>query len=417
MGDLQVWHSRESVVLADWFISNTDIGKWTAGAVRKRFLHASDASAPNDFHRLPARIKDILYLDSPDLIVTIDDEPFAALEISEEAGTGHNAFQRFGRVAAAIENGVTAFYIYPQAAWISRQGQSSRWDQLNPMIFRALDDAMAIHDIPALLYYHPTEFDPSAPIAPSSNAGPKGHLYDPDPNFPNCPDPADSEMVELFEAFNSLLSLVAANPVKDVGSVALRKRWAQVRRRWMNASLHARAGSRTWSPLTATTVVDTSELLSTLAQQASLGHDFGDFLPTRQETLIFHPTGKYRTQGDPYTGVTAALDYMECRTGRSYEDRDKNLVIAFGTIERVNGRLVVSGPASVNDYVDGVRSVYNRPGNVLLTNQYSDLYDKVPRYMMQVRHGTTFTKRKDLRMYAYFCDAILFPDGVLWREA
>lgn len=418
MGDLQIWHSRESVVLADWFISHTRIGEWTGGAVVKRNLFASDASAPNDFHRLPARIKDILYLDCPDLIFSVGDHPFAALEISEEAGTGHNAFQRFARVAAAIENGVSAFYIYPQAAWVKRQGQGGRWDQLNPMIFQALEDAMAIHNIPALLYYHPTEFDPSAPAPPTSSSGPKGHLYDPDPHFPKCPDPTHPEMQALFHGFNDLLDLAAHEPVSSIGGLALKRRWARDRCKWMSTSKHARAGGREeWSPLTATITLETSALLANLSRHVARGHDFGDLIPKRPKSLIFHPKGEYRTQGDPYTGVAAALDYMKCRTGPSYEDRDLNLVVAFGEVEVVNGQIRVSGPASVNDYVDAVRGVYGRPGNVLLSEKYADLHDKIPRYMMQVRHGTTFTKRKDLRMFAYFCDALLFPDGSLWREA
>ena len=35
---------------------------------------------------------------------------------------------------------------------------------------------------------------------------------------------------------------------------------------------------------------------------------------------------------------------------------------------------------------------------------------------MQVRYGSTYSKVKHIRVYSYFSDAILFPDGALWRD-
>ena len=42
---------------------------------------------------------------------------------------------------------------------------------------------------------------------------------------------------------------------------------------------------------------------------------------------------------------------------------------------------------------------------------------EIPRYYMQVRYGSTFSKVKHIRVFSYFADAILFPDGALWRDA
>ena len=418
MQDITIWYSKESTVLADWFIANTNLSGWQGGLVVKKELFASDAVAPKDFHRLPARIKDILYLDSPDLIFSFMDIPFASLEISEEAGTGHNAFQRFGRVAAAIENGVTAFYIYPEAAWISRQNVIPRWDQLNPMIFQALEDAMHIHQIPALLYYFPTDFTVNGSAAPLPTSSPKGHRYDSNPLYPKCPDPSDIWMKELFFGFNSMLGALLTFPVSDVGRNALTQRWAVNHKKWMAHTKFKRMGTKAkWSPMSATIEIDTKILLNHLAQFSGPVKNFGDLITTRDRTVIYFAKEKYRTAGDPYTGAIAGIDYIACRTGRSYEQRDKNLVMAFGEVTIDSDKLNITGPASVSDYVDGVRDVYKRKGAVLLGESYSGLIGKIPRYMMQVRHGTTFTKRKDLRMFAYFCDAIIFPDGSLWREA
>lgn len=103
----RVWYSTES--FADYIIAHTDLRNKN---VIKKKLYESDANNSRNFHTLPDHIKKILYLDAPDLIVELDSEPIFSVEVSTEAGTGHNSFQRFARLAASVENGVPAFYIY-----------------------------------------------------------------------------------------------------------------------------------------------------------------------------------------------------------------------------------------------------------------------------------------------------------------
>ena len=140
----RVWYSTES--FADYIIDHTDLS--TENPV-KRYMFESDASKPRNFHSMPDHIRRILYLDAPDLIVERNNEPIFSIEISTEAGTGHNAFQRFSRIAAAVENAVPTFYIYPEGAIISRQGAATKWDTINPLIFKALEQVMDIYGIPA----------------------------------------------------------------------------------------------------------------------------------------------------------------------------------------------------------------------------------------------------------------------------
>lgn len=120
-------------------------------------MYESDASKPSDFHKMPDHIRKILYLDACDLIVEKDNEPVFSIEITTEAGTGHNAFQRFARIAASVENSVPAFYIYPEGVIVTRQNTPPRWDKINPLVFRALESVMSIYQIPALLYYFPSD--------------------------------------------------------------------------------------------------------------------------------------------------------------------------------------------------------------------------------------------------------------------
>ena len=140
----RIWYSTEP--FADFIIDNTELRN--KNYVKKK-MYESDANNARNFHSMPDHIKKILYLDAPDLIVEIDQEPIFSVEVSTEAGTGHNAFQRFARLAAAVENNVPAIYIYPEAAIITRQNQPPKWDRINPLVFKALDDVMSIYKIPA----------------------------------------------------------------------------------------------------------------------------------------------------------------------------------------------------------------------------------------------------------------------------
>jgi hypothetical protein len=150
-----------------------------------------------NFHTMPDHIKRILYLDAPDIIVEINSEPIFSIEVSTEAGTGHNAFQRFARLAASVENNVPAFYIYPEAAIITRKNISSSWDKINPLVFKALDDVMSIYKIPALLYYFPSDFRVhSNNAATSPNLLTKGLRFDSDRQFAGSPDGTDPAIAE-----------------------------------------------------------------------------------------------------------------------------------------------------------------------------------------------------------------------------
>ncbi len=100
----RIWYSTES--FADYIIANTRLSGET---YTKKKMYESDANNGTQFHTMPDHIKQILYLDAPDLIVEIDSEPIFSIEVSTEAGTGHNVFQRFGRLAASVENNVPTF--------------------------------------------------------------------------------------------------------------------------------------------------------------------------------------------------------------------------------------------------------------------------------------------------------------------
>lgn len=419
MSNFRVWYSTEG--FADFIIDNTILKNHQ---VSKRELYESDASKPRYFHTLPDHIKKILYLDCPDLIVEYEMEPIFSIEISSEAGTGHNAFQRFARIAAAAENGVPAIYIYPEAAIIARQNSPARWDTINPLIFKALDRVMNIYRIPALLYYYPSDYEDSR-YATNPNLSPnrktKGLKQNRKRKYAGSPVSSDHHMVALFRTLNCIISNVlqfgSTKRISDlIGSQDIMED-----RDWMlNEFSLKNVPVKTidqMSPLTSTEIVPTSYVVNYLASKHNLKNsEVSELISRRPKTLIYAINAKFR--GDPYPGAISAIDYLKCREGVTFEDRKYNLILCWGTVEKDdrNKTLVIGGNgASVNDFVNTVKNC----GNLnLLTKDYNSLSSiEIPRYYMQVRYGSMYSKAKHIRVYSYFADAILFKDGSLWRDA
>lgn len=401
----RIWHSTEG--LAKWLIEHTSLKN---EQVELRSIAESDASKPQTFHKMPTHLKNILYLDAPDLIVEWDTEPVFSLEVSTEAGTGHNAFQRFARIAASVENGVPAFYVYPEAGYVYRQSRHG-WDKLNPLIFDAMEKAMRIYNVPALLYYFPSHYRTGGQ---SFSPATKGLRYD--SIVEHCPDSSDEEIIKMFQAIDKVLEVFkkGASKKEFMGELPI-----QERRDWMIDEMHVKQnGQAISSPLTATELISTDQLLAYLKKYAGQDHDFGDMLSRRDKTLIYRVDAGFR--GDPYPGALAALDYIKCRKGKTFEERNYNLVMAWGNFsvnESDEIQLLGDENRSIERFMEKVRETYTTPNKLLLDKKFHELRgDDIPRYFMQVRFGSTFTKVKHLRVYSYFCDAVLFPDGALWRE-
>ena len=415
----RVWYSTES--LADYIIDNTNLS--LEANIEKKKMYESDANNANNFHTLPDHIKKILYLDAPDLIVEKDLEPIFSIEISTEAGTGHNVFQRFPRLAASVENNVPAFYIYPDAVIIHREATattpaSTRWDKINPLIFKALDKAMDIYQIPALLYYFPTDLDDytTNPIA-SPNINTKGLKFDSNiVRYSGCPDSNSTEMINMFNSMNSIFSEVNSYGVIDGRNRTIRCQDIVDRIDLMGTIYHNRVATRVWSPLTSIIQVPTSKVINYLSNFHDTTYHVGDLLNSRNETIIYCVDAKFR--GDPYPGALAAIDYLKSRQGKSFEERYYNLVLAWGKVEETATGISIESNKpnqSINSFFSKVATSEARSN--ILNKSFSELNNhEISRYYMQVRYGSMFSKVKEIRVYSYFADAILFHDGALWRD-
>jgi hypothetical protein len=408
----RVWYSTEP--FADYIIDNTNLKH--KSPVKKK-MYESDANNAKKFHTMPDHIKKILYLDAPDLIVEIDHEPIYSIEVSTEAGTGHNAFQRFARLAASVENNVPAFYIYPEAVIITRKSSPPTWDKINPLVFRALDDVMSIYNIPALLYYYPSDFQNySDDAAMSKNQSSKGILYDLNRNYSGSPLGLDPEMKKMFHTMNEIIDVFETNGIVKGREKLLAKRTIIAHRSFMNQEYLNKGGSLNMSPLTATIKISTEYLLNYLSKYESAEYSIGELLRSRKETIIYKVDATFR--GDPYPGALAAIDYLSCREGKTFEERKYNLVLAWSDVKKDDINKTISLPGKKGKISDFVSAVQASERKNILTKDYANIdYHEIPRYFMQVRYGSTYSKVKHIRVFSYFADAILFPDGALWRDA
>lgn len=409
--NFRIWYSTEP--FADFVIDHTDLRN--KSFVKKK-MYESDANNAKNFHTMPDHIKKILYLDAPDLIVEIDHEPIFSVEVSTEAGTGHNAFQRFARLAASVENNVPAFYIYPEAAIITRQNTPPKWDKINPLVFKALDDVMSIYKIPALLYYYPSDYRTHPVASTSSNQLSKGILHDPNRNYSGSPLGTDSEMTSMFNAMNEIIAVFERHGVVKGREKLLSNRTVIARRTFMNQEYTNKGGHLNMSPLSATIKIPTQYLLNYLSQFENANYSIGELLRSRDETIIYKVNAAFR--GDPYPGALAAIDYLICREGKSFEERRYNLILAWSDINVDDTNQTISLPGTKGKVDDFVKAVQASESKNILSKDYADIANhEIPRYYMQVRYGSTYSKVKHIRVFSYFADAILFPDGALWRDA
>jgi len=380
-------------------------------------LVESDSIKPKTFYKLPKKLRDILALDCPDAIITFNDEPVLVIEDSREAGTGHNAFQRFPRMVASLEHHIPYIYIYPEAAIVDRENAAIKWDPINPLIFKAMISLREIHNTPAMLFYYPSYYKENKSIDLDKYPS-KGLKID--SKYLGCPDSNDTEIISLFELINEYLSSIFnSTNLKDTFYEFNKSPKVRERIDFLHEEFIKKANNKDWnemSPLTATLKIPTNILLDYLSTYEKDGYQIGSLLRSRENTIIYLLDAKFR--GDPYPGCVAAIDYLICRSGEEVEQRTTNLVMIWGdfsetTITKISVK--PNGKSTITDFINEVKSSERKN---LLNKNYNELESsEIPRYFMHLQEGTRFTKSKHLRVYSYFLDAIIFPDGALWRDS
>jgi hypothetical protein len=368
---------------AEYIIDNTILKDYQTTI--KRLLHGKTTFAYN-----PDELKDILYLDLPDIIATsgTPEKPVFSVEFCGQKPVGFNIHQRFARVVACADFRIPFAYVFPQRAWVIRKG-SERWDFVDPRIYLAMLNAMQFHSVPLLAFNWVTHEN-------STNEG--KILVEKNPKYRGVLPPSDdAEMQSMFNFLNAVIDNFLRN--RDVLFLINNPDTMKINRS-MWAKFNERGGDS--GPPGSCKTIPTEELNDFI--QSSTGLDISErfkhdpppeILNTRKESFIF-TTSVDRYRADPYTGLLPVLDYCYCRNGATIRDRYRNLIFHFSEI-------------SYNDVKSQCAKYHER--DCPMRKDYKD----VDRFLsLHLREGCRFTKPKELRIYFYFADVVVFKDAVLY---
>jgi hypothetical protein len=377
---LKIWYG-ESELSAQLLRKAMRLGKQQV-SIQRMEPNVSPMFAAN-----PRLIRDILYLDAPDLVVTSGrpEEPIIALEFTQEAGTGHDLFQRFARVVAAAEAGIPFAYVFPERKWVTR-GEGGGWDEFNPLILRALLQVARFHNIPVLGFFWPA----------ADHADPaRGKLLFDRTHSEQVPR-THPDIRPLWEFVNLTVDFYQAN--RPFSEIALQPFYAE-REAWMWEHFAARGGhDKQWSPLTQCSVEPTADLSDYVRNHVPNARpNWPQEMASRSSTVIYRTDSK--TFGrDPYAGCLVAVDYLCCRQGPTRDHRHSNLCVHY--------------PKASLEQVMAMSQRYHKRRCPL----QGDLLRRAPdrNYTLHLRDGCRYTKQKELRTTCFFADLIIFRDGIIY---
>jgi hypothetical protein len=336
----------------------------------------------------PDAIQKILYLDNPDAIITygFPEKPVLGIEFCAEAPSGHDIFQRVARVAASASLGTAFAFIFPEKKWVVRKA-GGRWDTYNPIIMRAMMNISRFHRIPALSF-----FWESSQI--TGNAA-EGYLLT-DKTHSNMPDRNSEEMKKFIRFVNLTVDYVLQNRHFEE---MMFDPFIMDREAWMwekyNSKCSVNPDIFKWSPLTSCKKISTKELVKLIQKITKAKPNLPDYIMEREEAVVYQPaTNIFRS--DPYSGSLVGIDYLVCRNGETVRHRHRNLIMYFPKLrfKEMRSRFIryYKEECPFNPKIKG-------------TDSYLTLH---------LRDGCRYTKQKELRIYCYVADVLMFRDAVLY---
>jgi len=375
----KVWY-HDNRTFAEYLIETTKLNEHDPEIER--------ISTGRDFANNPDMIQKILYLDMPDAVVTygFPEKPILGIEFCAEAPSGHDIFQRVARVAASASFGTAFAFIFPEKKWVVRT-IGGRWDNYNPLVMRALMHISRFHKVPSLSFFW--EADRLTGIEA------EGFLRV-DENYENMPDRRSEEMKNFTKFVNLTIDYVLQN--RDFREMMFDP-FILEREAWMWEKYHQRYRSRPnifrWSPLTSCRKIETSELISLIEEVTGRRPNLPHYVSEREETIIYEP-GTRQFRSDPYSGSLVGIDYLMCRRGETVRHRHRNLAMRFRNVSFAKMQEMF-----VRYYRD--RCPFN-PGQV-----------EIDRYLtLHLKDGCRYTKQKELRIYCYIADLLIFRDAALY---
>ncbi|HJR06621.1 MAG TPA: hypothetical protein VJ842_05140 [Pyrinomonadaceae bacterium] len=383
----KIWHA-DDYNAANWF----EAGVAALGLTWDKVLIPKPGTA--EFLNLPEAFKNILRLDNPDIIATLEvnrvDRPVVSVEITTTTPQSQHAKQRVPRLVAAAEADIASIYIIPGK---KRSGGSNY--SLGADLYFGTGRIGTINDIPVLVYRYP---DISGVLQHSTV-------------YPNQPELTAPDIQDAFTAICTIIrhKLAHPNSLRNFKNAIAGDIWLTNQ---INAQQTIGSTANVLVSNYSTLIeIDTTALPHYLSTNTAMsGQRISDTinkLPNRilarDRTLIMRASRLFSHAGDPYCGMLAFFDYAFCRSGRSVEDREKNLMfMPSGTgISRITDEFAPRG--------------YNRFWTVKcpLSSINVPSVDAQFNISHHLQYGCVYTKIKPLRIYGYFSDMIIFQDAML----
>ena len=375
------------------------------------FKTIPDPGSP-EFLNLPEKIKNVLKLDKPDLIISrrVNDRetPIIIIEITHHKPVSQHIEQRMVRVIAAAEQGVAAIYITPELVMGSKKKDGkyvpARWP-FNTKHFELMYKIGNINKVPTIFFYYPTK---------------DGIILD-DMNYPDNPKINTDESKKIFYCLSNLLQ--ETKNINDINfsffnnkvvnnefskQISLAKKKYEINTN-ANSTHEIVPTKKLKEYLISKKFID--KFPSNKKKNIDWVDKTFDNLPnrivTREDTLILKPklndSRLFNHSGDPYVGMLGSFDYAFCRWGPNIEDRKMNLIFV-----PQNKDDAVFSKVFANAY----NSFYNKKNSPFKKDNLAKIEDQF-KVAHHLQYGSTFTKNRPLKIYSHFCDLIVFKDGIL----
>ena len=343
-----------------------------------------------EFLNLPEKLKNILRLDKPDLIISKKENslerPILSIEITKSAPLSQHIEQRIPRIIAAAESDVCSIYICPK---------NLRNYKFQPKHYDLLNKISLINKVPAIFFHYSNVDD----------------VLSDESGIPGCPKLTHSNMIEMFDLINDYI-------LHDENYRDLNYKIFDCHS-WKNKFEKQKTDSAgkyyKIEDLRSCEIITTQNLEEYLLDYQDVNSSWisktiknlPSRIYSREKTLILKPqvssSRLFAHAADPYVGMLGSFDYAFCREGRNIEERKINLVFMPLNTEDAYVKKVM-GPKGFNKYYRT-----NCPFKSSQIENYKSQF-KISHHL---QYGCMYTKNKPLRIYGYFCDMMIFKDGML----
>ena len=243
----------------------------------------------------PVAIENLIQYDRPDIILLKNGSPVLVMEKTREVPTGHNVGQRMARLVRAVESSIPVIKFFPFDAM--KHGRFAGMCHMNARILAVFSAMARIHRVPVLAINWPKDSDGELTVDGSE----------------------DDELREVVGNFIESQCTTTWPAAKKVSESMEENYRIRVRQRPAYGKLPPSVKVVPTSMLPKYTRLSYSEFAKCSGLQ-------------RVKSSVVYNIGMTEDncrREDPFTGSQFIYDYLECRSGKSVDEKTKNLILWF----------------------------------------------------------------------------------------